>query len=67
MIEQHECMHACKYDIFHIYTLKPQSLSVVASVHYFSGEGLHFSALVAMVAIAGSNLYCPVQEFHDKN
>ena len=30
-------------------TLKPQSLSVVASVHCFSAEGLHFSALVFYV------------------
>ena len=44
-------MHACKYDVisykhyFHSYN---QSLSVVASVHCFSAEGLHFSALVRL-------------------
>ena len=38
----------CKYDVisFFFCTLKPQSLSVVASVHCISAEGLHFSALV---------------------
>ena len=48
-------MHACKYDVItlfsHIYTLKPQSPSVVASVHCFSAEGLHFSALVGLVMV----------------
>ena len=34
------------YTHFFLYTLEPQSLSVVASVHCFSAEGLHFSALV---------------------
>ena len=34
-------------------TLKPQSLSVVASVHCFSAEGLHFSALVGTVLSHG--------------
>ena len=40
----------CKYDLIgythYFCTVKPQCLSAVASVHCFSAEGLHFSALV---------------------
>ena len=49
----------CKYDVTsntcffqYICTLKPQSLSAVASVHCFSAEGLYFSALVFIVSVS---------------
>ena len=42
-------LHRLLFTYSGVITLKPQSLSVVASVHCFSAEGLHFSALVVIV------------------